>query len=321
LALEYLVTERSVYLFTVRPGRVEARRLNTTPAALARSVARFRELLAGRDPGFRSEGEALWTLLVGPAGALPAAVTILPDGPLWDLPFAALARPGGGFLIDETALASAPSLAFLQEAAAGRRPADPAARPLFVASPAVENSAADTRALAASFPGARIAEGEQLRKDRLRPLLSGASWAHFSVHGLLEPDAPLFSRLQLAAAGGEESYLEAWELAQLPLRARLAVLAACESGRGKALAGEGLIGLSWGFLAAGTPATVASLWKVDTSSTTALFREFYAAWSRAGTASPAIAPSLRAAARALRQRPETAHPYHWAAFVALGDVQ
>jgi hypothetical protein len=66
-----------------------------------------------------------------------------------------------------------------------------------------------------------------------------------------------------AAPGKEDGLLEAREIMDLDLHADLAVLSACESGRGHLGAGEGIIGLTWAFFVAGCPATVASQWKVE----------------------------------------------------------
>jgi CHAT domain-containing protein len=69
--------------------------------------------------------------------------------------------------------------------------------------------------------------------------------------------------------------LEAWEVVNLNLKADLVVLSACETARGKATGGEGLIGMSWAFFVAGSPSLVASQWKVDSASTTELMVNFH----------------------------------------------
>ena len=100
------------------------------------------------------------------------------------------------------------------------------------------------------------------------------------------------------------------------LNADLAVLSACETGRGQAGAGEGLIGMTWAFFVAGCPATVASQWKVEAGSTSRLMLAFH----RGLRAGRTPAEALRLAALGQLARPDLRHPFHWAAFVAVGDA-
>jgi len=104
----------------------------------------------------------------------------------------------------------------------------------------------------------------------------------------------------------------------------LAVLSACETARGRVGAGEGMIGLSWAFFVAGTPATVVSQWKVESKSTAGLMTAFH----RARIAEEGRPRSSFSTANALRQaelqllhNPQYAHPFYWAAFVVVGDPE
>jgi CHAT domain-containing protein len=105
----------------------------------------------------------------------------------------------------------------------------------------------------------------------------------------------------------------------LDLKADLAVLSACESGRGKVGAGEGLIGLSWAFFIAGVPTTVASQWKVESESTTKLMLAFHRSLKQEHGSALATARSLQAAALKLLHDPQYAHPFYWAGFVVVGN--
>ena len=96
--------------------------------------------------------------------------------------------------------------------------------------------------------------------------------------------------------------------------ADVAVLSACETGRGESDWDEGVVGLPWAFLAAGTPAVVVSQWKVASQSTARLMVEFHTRLRHSGT-SPATA--LRGAQRALRKIPRYRHPFYWAPFVTI----
>jgi CHAT domain-containing protein len=109
-------------------------------------------------------------------------------------------------------------------------------------------------------------------------------------------------------------------VALLDLNADLVVLAACETARGGAGGGEGVVGLSWSFFLAGASSTLASQWKVASDSTAHFMIDFHRAL-RAPAADPALhkAQALRDAQLQSIRKKETAHPFHWAAFVLLGD--
>ncbi len=143
---------------------------------------------------------------------------------------------------------------------------------------------------------------------------------HFATHGLLNNRRPELSGLVLSlvdeAGNAQDGFLRLHEIYDLDLPAELVVLSACQTGLGAELAGEGLIALPRGFLHAGAPRVVVSLWKVDDESTAELMRRFYTGLFEEGL-SPAAA--LRAAQLSLRQEERWQHPYHWAPFVSQGE--
>jgi CHAT domain-containing protein len=94
------------------------------------------------------------------------------------------------------------------------------------------------------------------------------------------------------------------------------VLSACQTALGKEVRGEGLVGLTRGFMIAGAPRVVASLWRVDDHATAALMKSFYAGMLQRGL--PAAA-ALAEAQRTLRGDPRWASPYYWAGFTFNGD--
>jgi CHAT domain-containing protein len=105
------------------------------------------------------------------------------------------------------------------------------------------------------------------------------------------------------------------------LHADLAVLSACETGRGSVMAGEGLVGMSWAFLAAGTRTTVVSQWKVDSASTTDTMLAFHRNLKPVLDSGQEMgrARSLQKAMLATMRTPERRHPYYWAGFVMIGN--
>ena len=148
---------------------------------------------------------------------------------------------------------------------------------------------------------------------------------HFATHGLLDNRNPMFSYLILAQAAGdtnEDGLLEAREIINMDLHAKLAVLSACQTARGWVGAGEGVIGMSWALFVAGVPTTVASQWKVDSASTTRLMIDFHRRLTMR-RANPKLkegkAEALRQAALQLLRSERYGHPFYWAGFVMIGD--
>jgi CHAT domain-containing protein len=152
------------------------------------------------------------------------------------------------------------------------------------------------------------------------PELSGYRIIHFATHGVLDSEHPELSGLLLSRfdRGGrpKEGFLRLDDIYNLNLPAELVVLSACDTGLGKDVRGEGLVGLVRGFMYAGSSRVVASLWKVDDDATAELMTHFYREMLQEQK-SPAAA--LRAAQIAMWQQRRWHAPYYWAAFVLQGE--
>ena len=145
---------------------------------------------------------------------------------------------------------------------------------------------------------------------------------HFATHGLLNSSHPELSGLVLSLVdeGGrpQDGFLRAHEVYNLKLGADLVVLSACQTALGKEVRGEGLIGLTRGFMYAGSPRVVASLWRVPSKATAELMKRFYRGMLVEGLR-PAAA--LRAAQAGMLRETKWNEPYYWAAFVLQGEWQ
>jgi CHAT domain-containing protein/tetratricopeptide (TPR) repeat protein len=143
---------------------------------------------------------------------------------------------------------------------------------------------------------------------------------HFATHGVADTRNPERSGLVLSLvdAAGEprQGFLGLTDIYDLDLGADLVVLSGCQTALGKQVRGEGLMGITRGFLYAGVPRVVASLWKVQDRTTAELMHLFYRAMWR-DHLSPAAA--LRKAQQSLRRDPRYRAPYSWAGFVLQGD--
>lgn len=348
--LEYVLTEKRAYVFILSGGpsgepSLDVRRLDVESAELTRLAQDLRERCGSRDLDFGTPAARLYRALVSPArDVLRGArrVIVVPDGALWDLPFQALLSPRGRFLIEDVTLSYVPSLSVLKDMQAHPRARARAEGALLaIGNPELGTAAARRSGSALlSSPLEPLPETEAQVRDIARlydPHAStvrvgaGAreSWLkaelphyrilHLATHGVLDGSSPLYSELVLAApAPGDrdDGILEAREILDLDLKADLAVLSACETGRGRVGAGEGLIGMTWAFFVAGCPTTVASQWKVEAAATNRLMVAFH----RELQSGHAPADALRLAALTQLRRPEERHPFYWAGFVAMGDA-
>ena len=158
------------------------------------------------------------------------------------------------------------------------------------------------------------------RKLVLSPTLGQYRVVHFATHGLLNSRRPELSGLVLSFVDAEgqpqDGFVGLTDILNLQLNADLVVLSACRTALGRDVKGEGIIGLTRGFMSAGVPRVVSTLWDVQDESTVHLMTHFYRGVLKQGQ-SPSAA--LRAAQRAMLADPRWAEPYYWAAFTLQGD--
>jgi CHAT domain-containing protein/tetratricopeptide (TPR) repeat protein len=158
-------------------------------------------------------------------------------------------------------------------------------------------------------------------KDRL----SRYRIVHFSAHGLYNEKRPRFSGIVLSLPkldkegvplSDEDGLLSAYEILNLKLNADLVVLSACQTGIGKEIKGEGMMGLTRAFMYAGTPSVVVSLWNVNDRSAADLMVRFYKRLWKPGSEKLDKAEALRKAQ--LEVIDTGSKPYHWAPFILVG---
>ena len=152
------------------------------------------------------------------------------------------------------------------------------------------------------------------------PELARYRIVHFATHGLLNSEHPELSGLVLSLVDqqgqAQDGFLQLQDIYNLNLPADLVVLSACETGLGKEIRGEGLMGLTRGFMYAGASRVIASLWKVDDVATAELMKRLYHGMLTDGLR-PAAA--LRQSQIAMWQQQRWQSPYYWAAFVIQGE--
>jgi len=217
-----------------------------------------------------TEVTELASLLVAPFADLlrdHPRVLVVPSGSLHALPFHLL--PFQGKPLGTThVLSYLPASALLQPGAVDRPLA--AGSTLVISDPAFDataqpalkrlpGAALEGRLVGALHPAAVVFSGDDAREPVLRPRLAGHALLHVAAHGRLDEIAPNTSSIVLA--GQDE--LTVSDLIGLHIGADLAVLSACDTGRGLISLGGNLVGMTRGLLAAGVRRSVVSLWPVD----------------------------------------------------------
>ncbi len=313
--LAYTVGPDHTLLFTLSAdGTVAVRTIPAGRQELAQAVELFRGLIlkdardSARRDALRAASRALGKLLIAPAEPLLPDVTtvlILPDGPLNLLPFSALSLSSGGggtFLCERFNLAVEPSLSVLQElrqagqagamsrklvalarpAASARDASTPALRQATTPDlPPIPGTLEEVRSIARIWgPDSLVLTEEKAAEGRLVSAAPSASLLHITAHVMLDTVHPLDSAIALEpdpGPDGENGLLQGWEIMEsLRLPGGLVTLSGCDTGLGRELDGEGLIGLTRAFEYSGARAVLSSLWRIDDQSTVFLMDRFYA---------------------------------------------
>ena len=342
--VSFVVGARQSHAWLVTKRNLSARVL-PNQADLAHLVNSFRqELSAGKDP--KTLSPEYFRKIFGeffPVLATKPYWTVIVDGPLFDLPLAALPLPdGNGLVADRFTIAlsaSAPSLsaslspvrpqlaAFADPiynlADSRRKPFRNTARTVNEELPRLSGTARETRAVLGLWPGPKQAflGADANRTNLLTILRQSPGVLHLATHVVAQPEDPSNARLALSLTpeSAELEQIGPSELSALRHQTNLIVMTGCASGRGQAVPGAGLIGLSRAWLVSGAQGVLASLWPMPDDSGE-LATAFYRHLSRLERGPPhrRWALALQSAQREMRQSPDwrSQAPY-WASYFLL----
>jgi CHAT domain-containing protein/tetratricopeptide (TPR) repeat protein len=294
----------------------------------------------------RAKGEAIFKTLFGSLSTHlepGRRLIVVPDGLLYYLPFEALVH-NGHYLVEDHEISYNPSASLLGlwEGDGGRSGYADQMELLAIGDPVFE-AYSRKRNGARQSPVARGFGLTQLPKtreevqhisdlfptDRRKMLIGKESTEaaikreplrryrrlHFATHSLIDEQSPWRSGVVLTSGGEEDGFLDVREISRLDLDCDLVVVSACQTGRGKLLSGEGVIGLSRAFLYAGARSVIVSLWNVTDISTGRLMKSFY----QHVTGGLSNAAALRRAKlQMIGDGKVTRHPYYWSSFVMIG---
>lgn len=340
--IEYVAAFDDIYALTLRNAggtpRVTAKRLGSKESIHA-VVGELNARMVRRDLAYRSSARRMYDLLLAPfEDELRSATTLclIPTGELWSVPFAALVDEAGRYVTSRHAVLYEPAVGVFLHLS--RRPRGSNPKVMFAAgNPATEKGVSDTLAaayhsvklvplpdaareannIARLYAGRSIAvTGSEATEEVVRKNVERFDILHYAVHAILDDRNPMYSRLVFAKSshGNDDGFLEAREVMDLSTTANMVVLSACDTARGKDEAGEGLIGLSWAFLAAGSRAIVATKWKAESQVTARLMVDFHRRVEQGESPERA----LRKAQVSLMRDPRYLDPFYWAPFMLMG---
>ena len=290
--------------------------------------------------------QTLHQLLIDPvADLLPdnsdINIIFIPHGELFLVPFPALMDENGTYLIEKHTILTAPSIQILDLTRTQRdrirTTEQPNSTALVVGNPtmpAVYFPGLNRYDTFSPLPGTEqeasaIAQilgtqpilGDAATEAELKQQMASANFIHLATHGLLEYGDPktfgnrdMPGAIVLAPGNGDDGLLTSAEILDLDLNANMVILSACDTGLGN-ITGDGVIGLSRSFIAAGVPSLIVSLWAVPDAPTAELMTTFYQNLQEGQTKAQALRQAMLTT---MTTHPD---PINWAAFTLIGEAE
>ncbi len=335
--LVYTLAPQESYLWAVNSSGTHFFKLPPQEEIDAHVRNYQRAILGSRDPltDAYADGMALYRTLVEPAATLipkGSPVFIIPDGSLATLNFDTLLAPGGGihYWIEDATITNASSLKLLAAFHPERHAKNPKEL-LLIGNPIspdekfpdLPGAAAEVTNVAKHFQPAD--ESVFVQKQALPSVYSNSapgdySLIHFVAHGTSSSASPLDSAIVLTRnpANPDSFKLYARDVIQHPLHADLVTISACYGSGSRIYGGEGLVGLSWAFLRAGSHYVVGSLWQVSDSAAPQIMDRMYA--ELAAGRPPDVALRDAKLAMLLHSQNVFRKPLYWATFQLYGGA-
>lgn len=315
--VEYYYQGTELYAFVLNRAGLKVARLNADGLVTQTQV--FRKSIENmRSNEWVEVSRALYARLWQPleADVTTRNVIVVAHGALHYLPFAALQRADGSFLVDRHSMRLLPSasvLKFLKPTLIRKQVSVLAFGNPDLGDPKLDLQFAEEEAKTVTrlYPASKLFTRKAASETAFKQSAASYSHIHLASHGKFHAEAPLTSGLYLAGDTANDGLLTVGELYSMSINVDLVTLSACETGLGKIANGDDVVGLTRGFLYAGSRAIVASLWSVDDKATAELMQAFYK-----NLVSLDKSESLRQAQ--IKTRQAYPHPYYWAAFQLTG---
>jgi CHAT domain-containing protein len=351
--LEYVVMGNDAFVILidrngslVSPLTADSSQIRNFVAELA-GPYRFDPAGASRSASYPPAASALYRALVPPVIEArlkqSSALCVIPDDFLWSVPFEMLWSYQQGqrkYLVERFAVTYAPSVSAMRlfMDRSERLSSDKKGEPLRVAlvgNPQLPPSGTVRDSFRGNFFGrlvdaeasilrqifgsrAVIFQGRQATRQAAMRALEESDIVHFACHGIYNEAYPLYSSLLMSPQREDSGFLEARDLVSLKIKARLVALAACDSGRGQTVKGQGIIGFTWAAFAGGAGTCIATRWPVDRQATAQFFECFYRNLNQ-GT--PMVRSFQKAQLKLIQAGSAGAfssQPFYWAGFMLMG---
>ena len=335
--LEYFYGETDVFVFTIQKSGIKAKRF-PVPDQFYQQVVDLRKGISGywelQDPTpsdyerysrmYCDQAFQIYEAFIQPLGPLPENLIIIPDGPLWYIPFEVLLtqKPedsarfkSHAYFINSHQHSYAISAQWWLELE--EKPSNNGS--LVALAPSFDNlnfNEEEARTIA-RLTGGQAMLGSQANLDWFITYGKQFSYIHFSSHAQLDDVYGDYCFLEF---GAPRDRLYVRDLYNLSLPLEMVVLSACNTGAGQFEQGEGLINLSRAFAYAGAKSIITSSWEVDDRTSIYLMQNFYKSLSKGLSKPEALANAKRNYLTSQRED-RLASPHFWGTYIVLGNVQ
>jgi tetratricopeptide (TPR) repeat protein len=309
--VEYFVTKNEVFIFVIRgdDSRLYVEKKPISGERLYRYIENYWREVANylKYDDMRQTWQELSQYLIEPIAKYlkrGEVIYIVPHGVLHYLPFHAL-RHDGRYLIEDFQIVYSPSASLIKYCQSKRIDKFESCLSLGV----VFEEEAE---MVAKLFNTSAYTGEGVTEDLVQRECKDKDIIHFSCHGRFNHLQPISSGLVLS----NDKLLSVNDIFNLKLNANLVTLSACVTGISDQRPGDELIGLTRGFIYAGTPSVVVSLWSVEAESTLQLMKKFYTYLINDKMTK---VEALQKAQLEIMEKDKYKHPYYWAPFILVGD--
>ncbi len=324
LFVEYAVQENSLLVFSHQNRNTQFRVVNDA-AKIGKLADTYLIQVSDRTKTLdRSLGQQLYKTLLEPElkNKNDVNLIIIPDGYLFPLPFSTLINSHDHFLVEDYSITYAPSINLFSRLQ--HETHSSSGRVLSLANsnfnevkgiklPALPLAIEEAKYVA------KYGEGSQVVIDQTEKKVKDTDFSkyaivHFATHTLIDEDRPERSSIMFKPGDGEDGFFRATDIYKLQIPSNMVVLSSCRSGSGKAVPGEGLLGLSHAFFSAGARSLVMTYWNVSDKTAQKFSESFYG-----NLYNRTIAEALRETQVKMIRSRDWNHPADWAAFFVEGD--
>jgi len=320
LFVEYALQENSLLVFSYQNGNTGFRVVNDA-AKIGKLADTYLGQVSDRSKHLdRSLGQQLYRILIEPElkNKNNLNLVIIPDGNLFRLPFSTLITSNDHFLVEDYSITYAPSINLFSrlqhESHSSSKRVLALANSNFSEIKAIKLPALPLASEEAMYVS-KYGEESKVAIDETESKLKNTDFTkyeivHFATHTLIDEERPERSSILFKPGNGEDGFFRATEVYKLRIPSNMIVLSSCRSGSGKAVPGEGLLGLSHAFFSSGARSLVMTYWNVSDKTAQDFSKRFYN-----NLHDHSIAEALRQTQIQLIQN----HPADWAAFFVEGD--